>query len=196
MILITGIAHTGSSILVSLFDELGFSTGKEIFPDRYIEILRDERIQEMINKGQVPKWPRVIKHLGGFCYNLDYHVNRWNWKVKHVIVLVRDLETSVNRRLVKKTVNGKTFGISNKEWISYSEEQKKKLCREHLKDELGSLFFNLVPKDYSFFCMHYPRWVKDSNYAYRKLNTILNIEYDKFMKVYTKIIDPSKVGKY
>lgn len=201
LILITGISHTGSSVLLLLFEALGFSIGRSQFPDPWLELLRDPRVNAMIDRGETPPWPQVIKHLGGFCYHINEHVDRWGWKVDHIFVMMRDLEESVRRRVKYKggrDMTPKAYGYSTSEWVGLTQEQKEEEARAHLKDELGALLLNIVPREYPFTCIEYPRWVQDPGYAFRKLYPVLvnRVEYPEFVKVFGQVIDPKKVGNY
>jgi len=200
MILITGISHTGSTALLLLLEQLGFPIGREDFPDLWLEFLRDPRVQAILERGEVPTWPRVIKHLGGFCYHLNEHVDRWGWEVEHVFVMVRDLEESVARRAKYKEgrdLTPKAYGKTQTEWAKLSEREKQGLARDHLKDELGALLFNLVPREYPFTCLFYPRWVQDAGYTLRKLAAVLSPDQTRmFNQTFQRVIDPKKVGTY
>lgn len=201
MILITGISHTGSSVLLLLFEALGFSIGRKEFPDPWLEILRDPRVTAMIEREETPPWPEVIKHLGGFCYNLNEHVDRWSWNVDHIFVMVRDLGESVRRRVKFKggrDMSPKAFGYDPASWRALTQEAREAEIQDRLKNQIGALLFNLVPRNYPFTCIEYPRWVQDPNYAYTKLSPALadRVTHEDFVRAFQRIIDPQRVGRY
>jgi len=184
--------------MLLLFEALGYSIGREHFPDPSLEFLREPRVLDLVHRGLTPPWPDVIKHLGGFCYHLNEHVDRWNWHVEHVVVMVRDLEISVNRRMNYgggRDMTARAYNRTSTEWKALTSAQKRTLARDHLKDELGSLIFQLVARDYSFSCLEYPRWILDPEYAFRKLSPPL-CDRSTFLAAHREIVDPGRIGHY
>jgi len=198
MILITGLAHTGSTALLLLLERLGFTIGREQFPQPVLELLREPRLQAQIDAGVRPVWPDVIKHHGGFCYHLHEHVDRWGWNVEQVFVMTRDLEESLQRRALYaggREFTHRAFGIGYDEWNQLGTEGRFKIARNHLKDQLGSLIFQLSARDYPFSCIQYPRWVRDFEYTHRKLS-VLGIGRQGLQQKFSEMIDLSRVHSY
>lgn len=194
MHLISGTGHCGSTAMLMLFEALGYETGNSTYPMCFREFLRDYRVVEQIEKGETPVWPEVIKHLGGFCYNLKSYVNKWNWKVDHVFILIRSLDESVNKRKTK--MSWKSLQVSKKRFDSMKELEKEEKLRNNLIHQIGSLIYSIGELDYSCTLINYPRFAEDKEYCFRKLSEGLNLSKEKFDIAYGKVIKSEKIHKY
>lgn len=192
MILVTGTGQSGTTAFLLLLEALGLDTGKKH------EFLRDEKMWKEIEQGKIPKWPSVIKHLGGFCYNLNSHVDRWNWKVDHIFIVLRNLDQLARKKATKpeKFFRAKALKISNEKLRNLSEDNKKEIIKDNAKDQIGALIFNILDRDYPFSLVEYPKYTENLDYCYKKISPIIPCTWDTFLQAHNKAIDKSKVNRY
>lgn len=195
MYLISGTGHCGSTALLMLFEALGYETGNSTYPRCFREFLRDSRVVEQLEKGETPVWPEVIKHLGGFCYNLESYIEKWDWKVDHMFILIRDLDESVNKRILSNKTTYKSLQISNEIFHSMTEEEKRIRTKEVLIHQIGSLVFSLGKLDIPSTIINYPRFAQDREYCHDKLSEGLG-DILNFDEAYDNIINLDKVHSY
>lgn len=190
----------GTTVLIKLFEELGYEIGNTHYPNANPEFLKDDRVFYALKKGEEVYWPEVIKHLGGGCYNLTKYVKDWNWKLEHVFIPLRTIDQSLNKRFAKpdKYIRSKSFGISNDLFNSLSEVEKIDGMRNILFKQIGSLIFQCIELDVPITILNYPRFVLDKEYCWSLLDDFIEgpMTWKKFDKAFTKIVDPEKVHEY
>lgn len=206
MIFISGDGGSGSSYLVWLLRDLGFSTcpsGYEL-PDLptgepvTFELLREKRIQDNFDKID---WStvEVIKHLGGFCFNLHEWVDRFNWKVDHVFIVTRGLEEGIRRRKRDNHVLKRQFlQLDANAYALLSDEQKDDRARKVVRERIGAAVLQCVDRNYPFTILPFPKFVREPGFLFNAIEPILkyDCDYFEFLEVYEKITDLNKVVTY
>lgn len=212
MILISGDGASGSSYLVWLLRELGFTicpAGYEhIYKDLptgepvLYELLREGLIRDAIARGDNIQWPEVIKHNGGFSVNLHKWVDRFNWKVDMVLIPTRGLEEGIRRRWAKGADKEQPLGrrflqLDEKTFCGLNKEQINERAREVVKQRIGSAVLQCVDRDYPFVVLPFPKFAEDPVFLYNALLPILkNKDFAEFYNVYSRITDVSKIKVY
>ena len=69
MILVTGTGDSGTTFIWAMLRELGYTTDPTGIDRPCFELLRYDSLRPKLESGEL-EWPQVVKHLGGFCYNL------------------------------------------------------------------------------------------------------------------------------
>ena len=206
MILISGDGASGSSYLVWLLKELGKSNcpkGYEL-PDLptgepvTYELLREKRIQDNFDKID---WSTVdvIKHLGGFCFDLHTWVDRFQWKVDKVLIVTRGLEEGVRRRWAKNDIhpiNHKFLQVTYSYFQKMTTEEINERARQVVRERIGAAVLQCVDRDYPFAILPFPKFVREPMFLYNELAPVINKSYDEFLVVYNKITDLKKVKIY
>lgn len=207
MILISGDGASGSSYLVWLLRELGFSNcpkGYEL-PDLpsgepvTYELLREKRIQDNMDKID---WSTVgvIKHLGGFSYDLSKWVKKYNWHVDHVFIVTRKLEEGIRRRWLWDPVNHpishKFLGVTLEEFQKMDKEQIDARARHQVRERIGSAVLECIEMELPFTVMGFPRFAEEPAYLYSCLRPVIGNNYQKFRAAYDKVTDLRKVKTY
>jgi len=201
MILITGTGHSGTTAFWHFLGALGYRLGHEVYrPRPMAELLRDHRVRPLIEAGrdsEVP-WEKidVIKHLGGFCYNMSQNAARWGGKVDHVFVLVRDPDELVGK-WVERGISYKRLSrvVSKEVYDSLDEAGKRKAMKDSLCHQIGHLMFTLAAEDHPFTLLEYPRFVLDRDYCAGKTRRFWESE-EKFNRAFDSAFDRSKVHTY
>ena len=130
-ILIMGVGGCGSSFIWGLLGDCGLDTGG------INEYMRHSGIRNAISNGTAGDWkfPKVIKHLGGFINNLSEHIERHNWEVEHVFFTVASYELQMKSYKKRKH-------FKNEEEIKTQEDQ--------YRIALGKGLLHIIEKDISF----------------------------------------------
>lgn len=210
MILISGDAASGSSYLVWLLRELG----KSICPKGYeeyfkdlptgepvlYELLREQRIRGAISRNEPIEWPEVIKHLGGFCYNLHKWVDTYNWKVDKVLIVTRNLEEGIRRRWIRDPVNNpishKFLNLDYKTFCGLNREQINNRAREVVRQRIGAAVFQCIDNGYPYAILPFPKFVQNPEFLYSAISDVIDKSYDDFLKVYNRITNLDKIKVY
>lgn len=176
-VLIMGPGRCGSTFLFYLLKELGLDTGP------HPEFLRWERTVEKLNRKEKVEFPTIIKHLGGFCLNLNDHIDRFGWSIKHIFFCLRRFEACLNSRV------GMTMRRTRK-----SREEATEIMMDEIPHTVGMGLFNLIERDHPFTVIRFPRSAQDPEYCYNKLSPILeDIDFETFKIAWEKTVDPSLI---
>lgn len=174
-ILITGVGGCGSSFLWGLLGDLGFDTGE------INEVMRHPPIKRAVDRGEDVEFPEVIKNLGGFLTNLNGHIDRHNWEVRHIFLAMASHELQIKAYVKRRRY--KQEGLSKEERIALAEHD--------YRQGLGKGLIQIVERDHSFTIIRCPRSIKDSKYCYEKLKGVLkDTVYEEFAKVHAARIVP------
>ena len=210
MILIAGDGASGSSYLVWLLRELGFTTCpagyEQFYPDLptgepvLYELLREKRIRDAIFMEEAVEWPDVIKHSGGFSVNLHEWVDRFNWDVDLVLIPTRGLEEGIRRRWVKDPVNNpinhKFLQVEYKTFCGMNKDQVEARARQVLRERLGTCIYACIERDYPYAVLPFPKLVEDPVFLYEALQPAYHGPFDHFYNAYARVTDLSKAVVY
>ena len=211
MVLISGDGASGSSYLVWLLRELGFSIcpkGYEhLFKDLpsgepvLYELLREQVIRDDLAKGKKIEWPDVIKNSGGFSFNLHEWVDKYNWKVDLVLIPFRGLEEGIRRRWVKDPVhnpiNHKFLKVPYEKFLSMKEDEINERAREVVRERVGAAVLQCTDRDYPFSILPFPKFVLKPTFLYEKLSPILkDVSFETFYEAFSRTTDLTKVKLY
>ena len=169
-VLIMGVGGCGSSFLWGLLGDCGLET------QGINEWMRHSGIQ----KAEDPKdfkFPRVIKHLGGFINSLNHHVDKHGWEVEHVFFAVASYDLQMESYRNRKGAG-----------FDFREIQAK------YRDALGKGLLHLIERDHPFTIVRCPRSLTDSQYCYNKLKVVLGgMKYEEFAKIHTARVVPEMI---
>lgn len=185
-ILIMGPGCSGTTFMWSLMKGLGYQTEPVgIEANRQTpEVLRYSDTFKGIKDGTIEA-PKVIKHLGGFCYNLNEHIDTFNWNVEHIFFCLRRLENSIERRN-KKGLSAKMLDVDKKEFSASTEEHKQDILTQELFKMVGAGIFNLIQRDHPFTIIRFPKSIIDANYCWGKTYPVHHLDFNKFNVVWEK----------
>lgn len=189
-ILITGSGLCGTTWLWGLMKELGYTTEPTGIETPTYELMRNKTLVGQIEDGR-REWPDVIKHLGGFSLNLNEHVDRHGWKVKHIFLILRRLDKSVGRRVsAPRHLTHKSLGVPFEDYKKMSKDEKGARMREILINGAGSAIFNFIERDHDFTVVRYPKAAVDPTYCYQKVRPVLPIhmQFDAFQEAWNRSI--------
>ena len=117
--------------------------------------------------------PKVIKHLGGFMENLNFHIDRYGWEVEHIFLAVASLDLQMHAYRRRKR------GFSQEYYL------------DRYQTVLGKGMVQLIERDHPFTVVRCPRSIKDPEYCYEKLKVVLNgMPYEKFAEIHASRILP------
>ena len=210
MILISGDGASGSSYLVWLLRELGKSSCPKGYEQYFqdlpsgepvlYELLREKRIQDAMGRNELIEWPDVIKHLGGFSYNLHQWVDSFNWKVDKVLIVTRGLEEGIRRRWAKDPqghpINHKFLQVTYPYFQEMTSTEINERARQVVRERIGAAVLQCVERNYPFAILPFPKFVQNPKFLYSELAPVIDKSYDEFLITYNRITDLSKVVEY
>lgn len=172
IILIMGVGGCGSGFIWHLLGDCGLETGG------INEWMRHSGIRKAIANGTADnfEFPQVIKHLGGFLNNLNEHIDRHKWKVKHIFFAVASYDLQIKHYKKRRGA---------------SEEEIPELEKKY-QNALGKGLIQLIERDHPFTIIRCPRTIKDPEYCYNKLKVVLpeEITFEKFKEIHANRISP------
>jgi hypothetical protein len=181
-VLIMGTGGCGSGFLWGLLGACGLETlGIN-------EWMRHSGIRDALASGTADtfKYPKVIKHLGGFLVNLNKHIDENHWEVEHIFFAVASYDLQI-RSYVRRRGKSIRDGIKTKEQVT----EESKLDYEKA---LGRGLLQLIERDHPFTMVRCPRSILDSKYCYDKVKIVLNgMTYEQFKKIHDAAVIPGKV---
>jgi len=202
MILIAGDGASGSSYLVWLLRELGKTTCpkgyEQFYPDLstgepvLYELLREKRIRNAMTSGEQIDWNSVdvIKHLGGFSYDLHSWVDRFQWRVDLVLIVTRGLEEGIRRRWAQDPGHQPThkfLQMDHKLFCGLNREQIDDRIRKVVRERIGAAVLQCIDYGYEFQVLPFPRFVKDPKFLYEALKPVLKQDFGEFYNIYSRI---------
>jgi hypothetical protein len=168
-ILITGVGGCGSGFIWNLLGHCGFDNGG------VNEWMRHSGIRRAVKEGRHKEFPtpKVIKHLGGFLTNLNYHIDTHDWKVEHIFFCVASMDLQMK---------------------AYRRRRKNSDVEKHLHDyqyNLGKGLTQILERDHPFTMIRCPRSIKDPLYCYNQLKVVLgDMTYEEFLVHHQAQISP------
>ena len=161
-ILIMGTGGCGSGFIWHMLKRCGLETTE------HREWIRSGGITKSTDPANFPA-PKVIKHNGGFLYNLNTHIETFGWKVEHIFFAIATLDLAMHIQKQRMLQRGAIF--------NYDIEL------ERYYGKLGRGVSQLAESDYSFTIVLCPMSILDVGYCYNKLKVVLpNITYEEFEK--------------
>jgi hypothetical protein len=207
MILISGDGGSGTSVLVWLLRDLGFSICPKGYEQHFqdlpsgepvlYELLREQRIRDAIARGENIQWPDVIKHLGGFCFGLHDWVDRFQWKVDLVLICTRGLEEGIRRRWAQDKVHQpdhKFLQVDHKTFCGLNRDQIDERARKVVRERIGAAVLQCIDRDYPYAILPYPKFAEDPKILYGALQPILKDRHDfaSFYNIYSRRMVPGR----
>jgi len=180
-----------TTFLVQLLTALGLDTG---FADV------TSKVDSNCNAGMEwdlrrPDAPYIVKSPW-LCDYLDEALDSGQYIIDHAIIPMRDLYSAAESRrdvtrraeaaLAQKEIHG---GL----WHTRVQEQQEIV----LANQFYKILYTISKRDIPMTLLSFPRFVRDSEYLYRKLEFMLNgIEYQKFLQVFKQIARPELVHDF
>lgn len=169
-ILIMGVGGCGSGFIWNVLRRCGLDTTE------HREWMRQSGVRTAIKEGTQQDFPspKVIKHLGGFLNNLNFHLDTMNWEVEHIFFCVASYELQLH---------------------NYEKRSKEEFNRDSVIEKyeraLGRGLTQLIERDHPFSLVRCPRSIREPEYCYDKLRVVLNsMSYEEFLTHHQAQISP------
>jgi hypothetical protein len=180
--------------------------GFDLEDNEGIELMRMKQTLGRIEKGEL-EWPDVIKHHGGFCLNLPKYVEKYNWEIEHVFILIRNMEDAVGKRVGEKS---RKADMSRKALIPVpSKEVYDKMSEAELREATAntihiltsSAIHNCEEHGYPYTIVNYPRFVTDFFYCWHTLEQFYKVppatyKMLSFKHKWNEVMEPNRVRNY
>ncbi len=179
-ILITGMMHTGSTLLVRILEELGYDIGGEtewLNPRENRSLLARSREAGYDPSPQVIKYPHQLKKKG--IRSLIHFAQNNEWRIRGLIITTRRFPD-----LVKATYHPKYHKSSQD-------------CEKLILARQGDLMQSIADSDYAcgpVVFLNFPRYTRDPDYFYGRMRPVLDfLDIETIHNVLKKHVDASKV---
>jgi hypothetical protein len=187
-LLITGPGRSGTTLLVQLFEELGFDTNLD--HSNYDEIANAGLEWSFTdpNPPYVVKNPKASRRLRGWIEagviepaQLDF-----------VVVAVRDLTQAAQSRATVSTKRNRIGAVGGLDNVRWARRQDSELARQ-----LAELMLTIADYEIPHLVIAYPRLARDSEYCFRTLAPALpSIDQSTFETAWRSIVRPELVHNY
>lgn len=195
-IVITGIGRTGTTFLVRLFTELGFDTGFSA-ADAHVDV-------DAIAQAGLEHWrlddasPYVLKSPW-FADELMTALTAGRIRIRTAIVPMRDLFAAAEsrRRVFREALAAGHDPFAHPGSLVYTrrfDEQEMQLARRFHDTLLAVAAF-----DIPLVLLHFPRLVKDPEYLFAQLSTLLRehgVGQEAFMSAFAAVAQPELVHDF
>lgn len=172
-VIITGTGRTGTTFLMQLLTELGLDTG---CVGKTPDPVGRAGLELPYGEHQIFKAPQLCQ---------DNYITENHKEIEFAIIPVRDIEHAARSRInVSRAKSG--FGCM---WGTEVPERQESV----LQGKFYDLFFKLSETDIKIILLRFPKIVEDPEYLYRRLYPIVQCKYDKFLKAFNKIADPTLI---
>jgi len=182
-LIITGTGRAGTTFLVRLLTALGQPTGytEESWRDDYFAHCHAGLERDVTDRNA----PYIVKDPG-LCVTLSGLLTRKEIVVDHAIVPIRELEAAANSRIrhggAADEIPGGLVGTDR------ADQQARVLA-----ERFHTLLHTLVSHDVPHTLLQFPRFVRDVDYAYEKLNPIFGFNRATFATAFNRVADSSLV---
>jgi hypothetical protein len=192
---------------MKLLHHMGYSIappGLDIGDAEGIELMRMKQTLGRIEKGEL-EWPDVIKHHGGFCLNLPKYVEKYNWEIEHVFILVRNIEDAVGKRVGEKSRKADMsrkalMPVPSKEvYDKMSEAELREATANTIHILASSAIHNCEEYRYPYTVINYPRFVTDFWYSWEKIALKCPGPFgshNRFKGIWEEVMEPNRVRNY
>jgi hypothetical protein len=192
-IIISGTGRSGTTFLVQLFTAIGLDTGFSDLESNVFENCHAGMEWDLRH----PQAPYVVKSPW-LCDYLDEALAGGGIVIDHALVPVRDLFSAAeSRRQVTARSNPGDFpaehGIPGGLWHTDRPEDQEDV----LTHQLYKLMHALAKRDIPLTLLHFPRFVYDADYAYRKIQFALpDVSFEAFKVVFGRVAQPHLVHDF
>ncbi len=189
-IIISGTGRAGTTFLVQLGTALGLDTG---FTDTSSALYANCSAGMELDIRE-PDAPYIIKSPW-LCDYLDEALEAGDITIDHAIIPVRDLYSAAeSRRDVTRRTDTAVFPMApGGLWHTDTPENQESV----LANQLYKLIFTLAKRDIPLTLLHFPRFVNDPEYLYRKLSFMWEgIPYEAFLKVFKQVAQPELIHNF
>lgn len=157
-VLITGTGRAGTTLLIQVLTDLGLDTG--LASDAPIDDRSAAGLELPINDPNGPrivKNPQAIKRLGPL-------LDAGELEIEHIIVPIRNLEVAAASR-----IRLARYGADLRTWGGLMGTVRATRQREALALLEYELLYTIARHELPHTLLHFPRFVRDWEYTYRKL---------------------------
>jgi hypothetical protein len=183
--IVTGTGRCGTSFFMKLLSELGFDTGFDASEPSVKPGSGDYTGFEWRIRGRyaVDKQPAIIKNPN-LCRDLLERVERWDWKIDHVYILMRDYDDVANH-LWNRRHEGRAEDTE--------KEGKLKEYKEIAARDIGNLMYQLVSEGIPHTFLLFPKIITDPKYLWLTCNLLRGVPYETFEAAFNKVADVNLV---
>ena len=199
-IIITGSGNCGTTFLIKLLSELGLDTGwtaeevKEAVKHRPTSSfewpVRGER--SLLHLPQ----PYILKHPH-LCFDLRGRIERWDWNVEHVYVLLREWEhvaSHKHQQYFGREEQPQRYRESFLKEGILTDTEFKEYHEMKAASAIGNIMIPLVEDNIPHTFIMFPRMITDPVYLFYRLNVVLGeMRYTDFLEGFNKIADVKEV---
>jgi len=187
--IITGTGRAGTSFLVVLFTELGLDTGFTTETIKLDPVAKAGLELDILSTSA----PYIVKSPW-LCDNIDDVLRVL--AIDHAIIPVRNLDdAAASRARVQKDygLRGKILPVPGGLVHTFSPYKQKDI----LASQFTHLIQTLVAKDIPMTFLDFPRFTRDPDYLFGKLDFLLgDITYDEFAAAFHKTVKPEWVHDF
>lgn len=192
-VIITGTGRNGTTFLMQLYTALGLPTG---FPSPSAAIYAhcNAGMEWDIRRNDAPY---IVKDPQ-LCDLLPAILDQSDIVIDHAVIPIRHLYSAAeSRRDVSRRTDARLFpptqGIPGGLWHTKAPQHQELI----LALQLYKILFTLAERDIPITLLHFPRFIHDPEYLYRKLeHTLQHIEFERFAWVFGQIAQPALVHDF
>jgi hypothetical protein len=186
-IIISGTGRAGTTFLVQLFTVLGFDTGfndiSAVSPHSNAGMEWDIRIEGA---------PHIIKSPW-LCDYLDDVLEESDIVIDHAIIPIRHLGAAAeSRRDVSRRTDKNLYpgDIPGGLWHTNNPHDQDAI----LAGKLYKIVFTLAKRDIPMTLLHFPRFIHDPEFLYRKIGaTLQGMKYERFLEAFLQVARPDLI---
>lgn len=190
-IVITGTGRAGTTFLMQLFTALGLDTG---FSDL------TSAVHANCNAGMewdirqadalyIVKSPWLCDYLNEVLESTEIVIDQAIIPIRH-LYSAAESRRDVTRRTDATCHSGEVPGGL---WHT-TEPQKQEAI---LANQLYKIIYTVAKRDIPLILLHFPRFIDDPVYLYKKIETTLNeIKYEKFLEIFREVARPELVHEF
>jgi hypothetical protein len=180
-ILITGTGRCGTTFLIKLFSFLEFDTGftKDNYKNYVFSNCNSGMELNIEDQHYILKNPQFIKNINNIIMN---------YKIKYIIIPIRDYNESAKSRQSHNFENGGLWNATNElEQVLFYNEIIANYTYIMTKYDIPTIFID------------FDRMINNKEYLFNKLKNILdekNISFELFSSIYDEVSITSKPKKF